>query len=357
MKIFYLLHTDWNWIKQRSQFLAENLNSNDVDVTVIYKFSLKRLALVDNKTPLTLIPVLFSPFYLLSFKAIEAFDRIFFSCVLRVIFKLHDVDIVIVTHPILYRYLSKTKVKVVYDCHDDNANFYPDSKLRKLVEAWHEVALRASDLTVFSSRNLSDKWSACCKLSQVVRNGHQIVRTQSPRLRDVPEDKDREFNLVYFGTVSEWFDNELITRLVEEFSNLRVTIIGPVDGSVINHHSVKYVGALPHSEMMSVSATADAFIMPFVVNPLIRSVDPVKLYEYLSFNVPVISVWYDELHHFGHLVRFYESSDDAVQLIEQAMASPFVSGEEISSRDDFLASSTWGCRADEVRTCIQKITK
>ena len=58
MKILYLLHTDWNWIKQRSQFLAENLSYTN-DMTVAYKFSFKRGSLVKNKSKIKLMPCFF----------------------------------------------------------------------------------------------------------------------------------------------------------------------------------------------------------------------------------------------------------------------------------------------------------
>ena len=46
--------------------------------------------------------------------------------------------------------------------------------------------------------------------------------------------------------------------------------------------------------------------MPFVVNDLIKSVDPVKLYEYLAFKVPVISVYYPEIKYFKNMLIFIQ---------------------------------------------------
>lgn len=39
--IIYIMHIDWNWIKQRPQFIAEGL-SNKYKIEVFYKYSFKR---------------------------------------------------------------------------------------------------------------------------------------------------------------------------------------------------------------------------------------------------------------------------------------------------------------------------
>ena len=40
-KMLYIMHIDWNWIKQRPQFLVEEL-SQYYDVTVVYTYGYNR---------------------------------------------------------------------------------------------------------------------------------------------------------------------------------------------------------------------------------------------------------------------------------------------------------------------------
>ena len=39
MKTLFITHNNWNTIKQRSHFLAENLNTKKNDLTLVYKWS------------------------------------------------------------------------------------------------------------------------------------------------------------------------------------------------------------------------------------------------------------------------------------------------------------------------------
>ena len=48
-----------------------------------------------------------------------------------------------------------------------------------------------------------------------------------------------------------------------------------------------------HKSLIKYAKNADFFIMPFKLNNLTIGVDPVKLYEYIAYSVPIISVYYE----------------------------------------------------------------
>ena len=48
-KILYLMNVDWNWIKQRPQFIAEGLSSS-FEVSILYRYKYNRKGLTaDNQ--------------------------------------------------------------------------------------------------------------------------------------------------------------------------------------------------------------------------------------------------------------------------------------------------------------------
>lgn len=50
--------------------------------------------------------------------------------------------------------------------------------------------------------------------------------------------------------------------------------------------------------------------MPFIINDIIESVDPVKLYEYINFNKNILTSYYEEIDRFDPFVYFYNSYDE-----------------------------------------------
>tara|TARA_B110000503_G_scaffold137763_1_gene222591 strand:- start:657 stop:1469 length:813 start_codon:yes stop_codon:yes gene_type:complete len=266
--------------------------------------------------------------------------------------KIFEYDRVVVTHPLLGRYVKDCGVPIIYDCHDDNAEFYPLGKLRDLISRSHLELLKVSSKTIFSSRHLAEKYSLNSP-GIVVRNGHNNVEN-SPFSRGDPNSTlgNDTYNIFYFGTVSEWFDQSLILQSLKEIENLAITVIGPSDITLVQHERLVVVGPLSHEELMKKCVAADAFIMPFVVNELIEGVDPVKLYEYLSFDVPVISCHYKELDHFGNLIEFYKSRSHLNSLIRHLISQRDCYDPDLEGRARFLKDSAWAARALEFKGAI-----
>lgn len=351
-KFLYLLHTDWGWIKQRSQFIAEELHALNMDLAVCYKLSPRRAHLVRNATGVPIFPAAFLPFSLRTKSALRWSDIAVWRTFLRLYVKWRGVTHVIVTHPLLADYVEGLSAKVIYDCHDDNAEFYPEGALKRLIEERHAAILRRSNLNVFSSRHLQEKFGQGTR-SIVIRNGHSIAAKQLVGGRN-DDQKTGQFNLFYFGTISEWFDFDLVFDLLAAHDDLHMTLIGPADVAVKSHPRLTYTGSMGHAELLRFAQQADGFIMPFKVNSLIEGVDPVKLYEYLSYSVPVLSVRYAELEHFGKLVDFYDSASGACDIVGRYLGNRSATI-DIAARAAFLAGSTWRARAQSYAEALNHV--
>jgi len=353
-KILYLLHTDWNWIKQRSQFLAEKLNDKDCEVHVVYKYSLRRKKLVSNVTLLKIKGLLFCPFSIRPIKLLSFVDRSIWRSFFRIFIFFHRFNKIIVTHPLLIDYVKDMNVPIIYDCHDDNSEFYSDGKLKLILKKKQNETLRCASQVVFSSQYLFSKFSVDRKNS-IVRNGHNCsISFLNKGISKYQENTKIEFNVVYFGTISNWFDDDLLVNLLDRIPDLRFTIIGPSDVEIKKHQRISYLGAMQHEELIKFSETADGFIMPFKLNELIYGVDPVKIYEYLSYPVPVISIYYPELDHFSKHVEFYKSDEEAFNLFSNLINNPNDLRIDIQERINFLQNSSWSTRACQFKKAIFK---
>ena len=348
MKILYLLHTDWYWIKQRTQFLVENLCLQGVDIDVYYKYSPKS----KGKTPngvyiesLKTVPLLMLPFGFRRFAFARFLDRVLVRASINLVALNSRYDAIIVTHPLLFGYVENLDAPIVYDLHDDNAEFYKDGWLKQLIQAENLRALNSAKITIYSSNFLSKKFPSRNR-SLVVRNAHGIPLPRVRRILDHKGPPSSTKRIFYFGTISEWFDFDLLLATLDSFDSVEFHIIGPSDRHLPNHPRLVYYGALSHEDMIEKCMVADAFMMPFVVNPLIEGVDPVKLYEYMAFPVPILCCYYEEIQRFSEFVMFYYNYDsfhDCVRrLVDQSI---FIDTER---RYQFLESNSWSSRASEV---------
>ena len=93
---------------------------------------------------------------------------------------------------------------------------------------------------------------------------------------------------------------------------------------VINRRSYNYVKHL------------DCFIMPFKLNKLVKSVDPVKLYEYINYNKPIISVYYEELEYFSKFIHFYYNTKDLINFLKNMTLNKLERKYSSNERVEFL---------------------
>ena len=292
----------------------------------------------------------FLPFGLRRIKFMALIDKVVFSIILKLVNYISPFDVIILTHPLLFHY-AKWHPGIVYDMHDDNANFYPSkSFLHRYINKANGEALQSANFVTFSSKYLQKKFFSNAKYSVVIRNGHKV------NLQEMKEDSpivNNNKKLFYFGTVSKWFDLELIVRSVNRNKNIEYNIIGPADIHKPHHQRIKWHGPLQHSVMLDMCSIADAFIMPFHVSPLIEGVDPIKLYEYISFRRPVIVKYYMGISQFRPFVYFYHDEESYHILIDKLQTNDLPAKGKDKEVIKFLGKSSWEARAEEMLSVIR----
>lgn len=87
--------------------------------------------------------------------------------------------------------------------------------------------------------------------------------------------------------------------------------------------------------------------MPFVLNEIVKAVDPVKIYEYINFNKNVLIREYNEVERLKEYVYFYNNADEfinAIDLMQKNNALKY----SMKARIDFLAKNSWKNRVDRI---------
>lgn len=360
-KMAYLMHVDWDWIKQRPHFLYEELTRYcSVDLFYIDKLYDRRVVKVQNSRKVH------SDSNVSSFKklplsgrisGLRQVERLLNRKVLRT---LSRYDYIWITSPLILDFISIEQLEnkiVIYDCMDDFLGFYPES--RELDRLWGlEIALVQRANWVFTSSSyLKSKMIASygdfLNIEPIVVN-NAISPTLFERKYDgaLPESqictKSSElFNFMYIGTIGEWMDFEMIQRVLDHFPDCMFTMIGPIDTEIRTHPRIHYTGAVPHDELVNYAQSADALVMPFVLNELVRAVDPVKIYEYIYFHKPIIAIDYEEMYKFQPFVHLYSNEDQLIDLV-QSVKDGKVRMYEESDGIEFLKTNTWQERCIDI---------
>jgi hypothetical protein len=180
-----------------------------------------------------------------------------------------------------------------YDAMDDYPQFYSGLSraafLRREQALVHRVTAMAA-----SSTKLYKHWQTQRTDVQLIRNGlmpDYFLPLTSPRL-----------NLLqpifgYVGTIAHWFDWSWIICLARLYPNAIVRLIGPCYSAPPENlpSNIELLPACDHASAIDAMKLFTVGLIPFTLNELTASVDPIKFYEYRALGIPVLSTAFGEM--------------------------------------------------------------
>ena len=366
-KIAYLSHVPWSTIKQRPQFLAEQLSQ---DYKVFYIENKGVSAYIRRRGPVTKylsiknIEFIRVP-WINPFKISSFFLNIFANC-LNKLFRLTSLgrfnfDVIWITHPVMYeeyKSLIPINTKIIYDCMDDALEFKNHYIRREVLFNIEEELVGRAEIVICSAEHLRMKLKTRyknLKNSIVINNAIEIP--ESKNIDSIPDNiqtilsdlNNSQCPLVYVGAVSTWFDFSIIQKVLDKYEWLSIALIGPCCVEIPKHERIKAYGAVDRQYIFPIMDHSFALIMPFQVNELIKSVNPVKLYEYIYTGKPAIAPRYGETEKFSDYVFLYDSVEELMHILSDLRNGNAVMI-DYKKRVDFAKNNTWSSRYQELKS-------
>ncbi len=131
------------------------------------------------------------------------------------------------------------------------------------------------------------------------------------RFKDIDQ---KNINVIYHGTFNVALDYELILDVVKNNPSIKFNFLGsikdsnPLINDILSLKNVKYYDPVPYSDVGSMISKFDIGFIPYKVDKLTDSVTSLKLYEYLSLGMPVVTTSYSEAKKSDSKLFFLEKS-------------------------------------------------
>ena len=359
-KILYIMHLDWRWIKQRPHFIAEGL-SEFYEITVIH-FHSKRYFFKNSDTSthneknLKLLPAFRLPFY--QKRIIYGLNKAYMKLYFKFLIEKYDPDFLWITFPQLYDYIpSNHRCKIIYDCMDLSTGFDYKEDFKLRVSNAESRLISDSDVVFVSSDKLLDELDEtyhCSDKLVLVRNafGGKIINDSI-----VEKEHKKSLKIGYVGSIhSQLTDFRTLKRTLEKIDNIEYHFIGPSNDNVkFQHDRMKFYGVINHNDLYRYVKHFDCLILPFKLDKLVKFVDPVKLYEYINYNKPIISVYYEELEYFSKFIYFYSDPEDLASIINQMIEEGLLRKYSDFERLEFLKNNSWELRINKIVKSLEKL--
>jgi glycosyltransferase involved in cell wall biosynthesis len=255
-------------------------------------------------------------------------------------------DVLLVSQPFFAELLHMVGANVkVYRITDDIDKF--PSIPASICYLEKEAAQRA-DAVVVTSRPLIEKMKNYgAEGIHYVPNGVDYDHYQQV------EEKPEEYRhlvgpiAVYMGAIDSWFSIDTLIYSARALPWANFVLIGksridlsPLDGL----SNVWYLGHKQYTNLPSYLQYASVGIIPFKVTPLINSVSPLKLYEYMACGLPVVTSRWQELENIDSPAYLADDKESFVTGINSALTH----SQDKNVFKKFAAQNSWKSRGGKL---------
>lgn len=245
--------------------------------------------------------------------------------------------------------LRSRGITIVYDIMDEWEAF---SKVGQA--PWYDRQLECllvleSDHVTVVSPPLAKKFSGIRDDIVVVGNGYSAAMAGEASAGIAIRTGKPDLVVGYFGHLADaWFDWELLFHAASRLAHIRFEIIGYGEPSwarerIFEVPNVWLPGKVAPLELKKFAAGWSAALIPFRPGSLAEAVDPIKIYEYLFFGLPVVATGIRHIERYPH-TRFADGEDEFVAAIREAVQVEV----DVGELESFLAETTWDRRFAQI---------
>jgi len=237
---------------------------------------------------------------------------------------------------------------VIYDIMDEWEEFFRTGQAPWYEKTLEQELVLKADFVSAVSPALKRKFEHIRTDIAIIGNGYSPMVLGVDKKGIAGNGRGECVVIGYFGHLTDaWFDWDLLFSLATQDSNYNFEIIGYgepewVRKKIAQFNNISLVGKVVPADLHSYVSRWKVGIIPFVQSGLSDAVDPIKIYEYLYFGLPVVVTG------IGHLKDYPKTYFATKSNIREKIAQAIADATSIDDLEDFLRKTTWEARFDSL---------
>ncbi len=160
----------------------------------------------------------------------------------------------------------------------------------------------------------------------------------------------------YYGALAKWFDYELLKKIAAT-DKYSVVLFGikydeSFDENISNEKNIYFLGPRDYSVLKNYAKKCDVLTIPFKINDITMATSPVKVFEYMALNKPIITTDMYECRKYKSVLIGHDH-DEFVALIDKALSNKD-NKEYMSLLNQEALDNDWSKKAKAIIDLIKK---
>lgn len=154
----------------------------------------------------------------------------------------------------------------------------------------------------------------------------------------------------YVGALDSWFDIEAVREAALAYPKCRFVLGGRIEFKPIRRlatlDNVELLGEIPYHRVPELLARFQVALIPFRITPLTLMTNPIKMYEYFSCGLPVVTTPLPEAQTMGDLVYLASTPREFARQVGHALAEDDPARR--MRRREIALLESWDARARDI---------
>ena len=212
---------------------------------------------------------------------------------------------------------------ICYDCIDDFSSFTWSEEETIILE---EELCERSDIIFTTAENLYHKMKQVNDKTYILPNAvdyyHFSQATKNDRVMEELSGLSEPI-IGFVGAFYEWIDEELLNFLADENQDWSFVFIGPVQSGegeeIVERKNVTFLGIKDYDILPDYISQFNVCLIPFKINSITLSANPIKMWEYLATGKPIVSTPIPEVARYEDVIYIGKDKIDFLAKIEEAL--------------------------------------
>ena len=217
--------------------------------------------------------------------------------------------------------------EIIYEYVDDINEDLSGKEMYELLSERHEKLIKDDPFVVCTATKLYDKCvKRNFKYTKLITNGvdYEHFKPIECQIPDDLKDIREKYSTIicYYGALANWFDYDLIKKVAQNKEYAIVLLGLDYDqtlekSGILEYENIFYLGKKDYSELPAYGKFMDIFTIPFLINDITEATSPVKIFEYMAMEKPIITTALPECKKYES-VLYSNTHEEFINNIEKA---------------------------------------